>query len=347
MRIAIVSDYAGLSGGISVFLANLTIQLGDKIHFTLVCWGRPGYCSGEVTQPDIQIDVIEVRNGDFQAAAATIGQNDLVFLQTSWNVRLLALMASEVCLALGVPLVAAAHTTSHSAPSSAARPLQESWLARIFARSKCVICVSDEVRRSIERLGPVPRLEVIANASRYRLSDRSERTAPENPGTFTWIGRPSPSKGAQDFFAIARDLEHTGSRFVCNGLYPDILALAGDAPANVEFCHSLDRKAMLDLFCRSQAVVATYRHSEGLPLALLEALSLGVPVLGYASPGVTSLLESHGQFLAEVDDYRAIVQRIEAWHAGGIAFSPPKAEEVPHWSSTADQYLRLFQELVQ
>jgi glycosyltransferase involved in cell wall biosynthesis len=242
-----------------------------------------------------------------------------------------------------VPLVTVVHTTSHSNPESVARPAQEKWLIEILSGSARVICVSHDVRRALEHLAPDLRLEVIGNASRFRPSDRSGSVADRK--VLSYIGRTGHAKGVDDFFRIARSLADTELKFLCNGLYPDILELSESAPENVEICHSLDAEGMLRLYCRSHAIIATYRSSEGLPLALLEALSLGVPVLGYGSPGVMELLDGHDQFVAPIGDHQAIVRRIRAWLGGEADFTRPQAEIVPHWSRTAPEYLRVFREV--
>jgi glycosyltransferase involved in cell wall biosynthesis len=237
------------------------------------------------------------------------------------------------------------HTTSHSNPDAESRAIQQAWLADILRQSARVICVSEGVRHSIAGLKDDRDVEVIENASRFRPADCRRAGVEDDGKVIAYVGRTAAAKGADDFFRIAGKLRDTDLRFVCNGVYPDIERFAERAPDNVEFCHSLDADGMLKLYCRCHAVVATYRRSEGLPLALLEALSLGVPVLGYGSPGVADLLARHNQFVVEVGDWQAIAQRIRSWRSDGILFSHPHAEAVPHWSDAAEQYFRVFQDL--
>lgn len=107
-------------------------------------------------------------HGSVNAAIEEIEDCDLVFLQTCWNVRLLAVMAGEYCRLSGKPLVTALHTTGHC-PRPATIELHDHWFREILNSSTHVVCVSDDVKKSIE-----PYIDefglatsVINNASRF------------------------------------------------------------------------------------------------------------------------------------------------------------------------------------
>lgn len=118
--------------------------------------------------------IVLVRDGEINAAVSAIAKSNLVFLQSSWNVRLLASSAADVCKAYRIPLVTGTHTTSHSSPEACSRLVQREWLVALLGKSDRVVCVSESVRESIAPFADALRRPplVIENASRFRPSDR-------------------------------------------------------------------------------------------------------------------------------------------------------------------------------
>lgn len=294
----------------------------------------------------IFVAVVLVEAGDIRDAVEELERGDLVFLQTSWNVRLLALFTAEYCGGRAKPLVTAIHTSSHSKPEAASRPLQHGWLAKTIAASSRVVCVSEAVAESLAELAEVAgaAVTVIPNASRFRAS--GERgVGPRR--IVSYIGRPTAAKGIADFVALAKMLSDTDLRFRCNTVDSDTGDQLQPLPSNFELCYGLSDDEMEAFFAETNVVVATYRHSEGLPLAIVEALSLGIPVIGYDSPGLGQLLRDHGQFMTEIGDIAALAVALRAWDSGCFEFPLPAGPPSQGWRTAVDQYLAVFAEVAE
>lgn len=291
--------------------------------------------------------VVLVEAGDIRDAVEELERGDLVFLQTSWNVRLLALLAAEYCGERGRPLISAIHTSSHSTPEAASRPLQRGWLARTIAASSRIVCVSEAVAESLAELVEVAgaAVTVIPNASRFRATGETRGIGPRR--IVSYIGRPTPAKGIADFVALAKMLSDTDLRFRCNTVDSDTGDQLQPLPSNFELCYGLSDSEMEAFFAETNVVVATYRHSEGLPLAVVEALSLGIPAIGYDSPGLGQLLRDHGQFMTEIGDIEALAAVLRAWDSGRFEFPLPAGPPSRGWRAAVDQYLAVFAEVAE
>lgn len=346
LKVAIVSDYAHFTGGICIFIENIVKHSIEEVSYSLVTW-RNSFSEalaanvwGELFE---RIELIET--GNIINAFDVMSDADLIFLQTSCNVRLLALLANDFCEQNRTPLISVLHTTSHSSPFASSKTLQDRWYKSILLTSMQVICVSQAVKDSVQCLiadEPVC-VTVIDNASRFT----SATVKTKNPGRskiVSYVGRPVEAKGIKDFLEIAKSLIDTDLVFVCNSVDKDARSFLGPLPSNFQIVHSLDEAGMLDFYSKSHILVATYRHSEGLPLAILEALSLGLPVAGYASPGLQGILEQQSQFVVPVGCYELISAYLRSWWQKQITLSCPNKNAIKSWVCVADEYVNIFRE---
>jgi glycosyltransferase involved in cell wall biosynthesis len=120
----------------------------------------------------------------------------------------------------------------------------------------------------------------------------------------TGIGRLVGQKNWPDFIAAARDLD--GASFAVAGdgpLRAELEDLARRSGGRVRFLGPVDDVAAL--VGLSVCVVSTSSW-EGLPLALLEALSMGTPVVATAIDGVTDVIPSDAALLVPPGDPSAV-----------------------------------------
>ena len=165
-------------------------------------------------------------------------------------------------------------------------------LRRIAPR---VITCAPSVGRSLEAAGfPGARIDVITNGAALRPADmrRQEEVRQRfrlgRRPIVLGIGRLVEQKDWPVFIAAASQL--TGPSFAVAGdgpLRSELRELAVRSGGRVRFLGLVDDMAALVGLCA--CVVSTSRW-EGLPLALLEALSLGVPAVATAVDGVTDLV---------------------------------------------------------
>lgn len=169
---------------------------------------------------------------------------------------------------------------------------------RVHRRADMAICVSpalvdDEVANGLDR----GRVRVVPNAvdiERVRRIAASGRLEPSSVPTLVGLGRLSYEKGFDLLVRAHADLRRTGVEHE--------LQVIGDGPereplrrlaAELGVADSVSLPGFVEnaLACvaRATAVVIPSRH-EGLPLVLLEALALEVPVIASRSAGAAELV---------------------------------------------------------
>ena len=145
-----------------------------------------------------------------------------------------------------------------------------------------------------------------------------------NRFVITLPGRVGRRKGVFDFIAIIADLKQAGHNV--HGLIVGEIAqrdrkLAGQLEAAAKAAGIGDaisctgfREDIREIMSVSSAVVSLSRHPESYGRTVNEALSLGIPVVGYAHGGVGEQLERHFPAGAvPPGDQAAVVDRLRAW----------------------------------
>jgi glycosyltransferase involved in cell wall biosynthesis len=187
---------------------------------------------------------------------------------------------------------------------------------RILRRtSRRVIACAPSVARSLVRAGfPADRIDVITNGAALEPAGPQRQSALRaslqlGPGpVVVGIGRLVEQKNWPAFIAAAAYLP--GPSYVVAGDGPLRAELAGLAAASggqVRFVGLVsDVAALVGL---ASCVVSTSSW-EGLPLALLEALSLGVPAVATAVDGVTDVVPPAAALLVPPGEPRAVAGAI-------------------------------------
>ncbi len=173
------------------------------------------------------------------------------------------------------------------------------WLVRaVLRRAEVVICVS-EALGAMARAHGARDVRVIPNG--VALPERVAEEAPQAHVLFA--GRLSPEKGIADLVAAAHDLP---------------LVVAGDGPLRdlVPDALGFVGHDELERLYDEAAVVVLPSYREGLPLAVLEAMAHGRPVVATRVGGIPDLVEDGATgFLVEpgdVDGLRAALLRLLA-----------------------------------
>jgi glycosyltransferase involved in cell wall biosynthesis len=198
-------------------------------------------------------------------------------------------------------------------------------LRRIAPR---VITCAPSVGRSLESAGfPRARIDVITNGAALQPADmrRQEelrhRLRLGRRPLVLGIGRLVEQKDWPVFIAAASQL--TGPSFAVAGdgpLRSDLRELAARAGGRVRFLGLVDDVAAL---VGLSACVVSTSYWEGLPLALLEALSLGVPTVATDVDGVSDLVPADAALLVPAGDAARVSGAISR-----ILTSPELAEEL-------------------
>lgn len=219
------------------------------------------------------------------------------------------------------PLIIAVHADLDEALAEWISPFQEKLTRYVHRHADAAICIADGVVDAIVRNGlPRARITVIRNgidvaAVQARAASGDGIVAPGLP-TVVATGRLAPQK-AYDILlqAHAQLVDRVPHRIVIINDGPDREAL-GALAAQLGVADTVTFAGVMENPLPSVAQATVFclpsRH-EGLPLALLEALALGVPCIASdSSPGVREALDG-GRVgdLIPVEDVPALVASLE------------------------------------
>lgn len=299
MRIAIFSDYAYPAGGTEQFVLEMIQRAQANHEVRLISW------SDEAIVPKGFSAITTPECGDVREIWDVADWAEAILVVTSFNVRLLARFAADYLILRSKPSIAVVQTSAHSRESET-QALQEVWLRRLLGACHATVAVSSAVRDALSPIAPDPRkLHVIENASRLSAR-RSTRT--QTWSNVSFVGRPEPQKGFHHFLRLADEPGFRNMTFRAN----TVSMPPREIRDNVAFTWQLNEEEMIEFFDRTDLLVAPYTHADGLPLALLEALACGVPVVGFDSPAVTPLLVRHGQTVVP-QEYSALREFVHGW----------------------------------
>jgi glycosyltransferase involved in cell wall biosynthesis len=205
-------------------------------------------------------------------------------------------------------LIVTLHGLAHNDYRAANRMLR-------FAGGRVIAC-APSVARSLRKTGfPDDRIDVITNGaalepagpSRESLLRASLGLGPDRP-VVAGIGRLVPQKNWPALIEAAAHLP--GPAYVVAGdgpLREELVTLAAASGGQVRFVGLVDDVAAL--VGLASCVVSTSSW-EGLPLTLLEALSLGAAVVATAVDGVTDVVPPSAALLVAPGDPAAVAEAI-------------------------------------
>jgi glycosyltransferase involved in cell wall biosynthesis len=176
-----------------------------------------------------------------------------------------------------------------------------------LAHAALVIALSEEWRGRLLKICPTARVEVLHNAVRIPDSERAQPRADRNP-TLLFLGHLLPEKGVYELVKACAQL---AKRF------PDlklVLGGVGQADAVRELASQLGVSERVELpgwlgpESKSAALAASTMfllpsYHEGMPMALLEAMSWGMPVIATPVGGIPQIVthEANGLLIPPAD----------------------------------------------
>ena len=334
IRVAFVTDYDFPTGGIEQFVLQLTTRLGGNLVLSCLTW------SDRVLLPP-GVDLRVVEHGDVRTVWSSLSEADVIVLITSFNVRLLARVTLDFIIETRRPMLAVVQTSGLSDPSASSAATQLGWIRGIVLNSSTVVAVSNDVRMALHELfnstAPSTTILVIENAARLASSQRPYRLTRRTVG---FIGRPMPQKGFPIYERLAEKYSAHGLTFRAN-----TVSMPPPSPSpNVHFNYNCTDNELLEFFSSLDVLLAPYVRADGLPLALQEAISCGVPIIGFDSPGVSDLLRRHAQIVVK-PTYEALEAALVAWHRGDLTIPPPTSGSVEDWNTVGRQYSDLILKL--
>jgi glycosyltransferase involved in cell wall biosynthesis len=149
----------------------------------------------------------------------------------------------------------------------------------------------EERRQGLTRGVLVPTRDAVVRTGWTRQGGRPRDAArvilglPPDGAVAGWIGRAGPQKRSGDLPNLARELAARGITLVCLGAGLELSAEGREVRDRGGIVVP-DSSDPLDVLASSDVIVSTSAW-EGLPLALIEALELGLPIVAYGVGGVT------------------------------------------------------------
>lgn len=338
MRVLMVSDVYfprvnGVSTSIETFRRSL-LALGVEVRLVVPRYGDEDEVEGIIRVPGRRVpqdpeDRLMSWSRLRQVVLHEAADCDLIHIQTPFLAHYAGIRAAR---ALYMPVLATYHTLFEEYLHHYARFLPAEWLkgmARRFSRAQCndldtVIVPSSAMRARLQTYGVRVPMQVLPTGiplDRFTVGDGvrfRERygIAPGQPVAL-FVGRVAYEKNIDfllDSLAIARRR------------LPDLtLLITGEGPAtahlkkraadlgldgSVHFLGYMDRQRELpDCYAAADAFVFASR-TETQGLVLLEAMAMGVPVIGLAAMGTKDILDPGRGCLAPEDDPEAFAESL-------------------------------------
>lgn len=280
------------------------------------------------------------------------GNWDLVHLQGVHTfVPIFGMLAARRA---GIPYVLTFHTGGHSsAMRTGIRGLQWKVLTPLLRGATTLIAVSRfEKRRFVEATGIDPeKFVVIMNGGSLPQLDEP---VPPVPGRVVSSGRLERYKGhhrAIEALPVLRQADPQAHLVVLGGgpYEPELRALAArlDVAEHVQIrqIDPRDRGAMAAELSAAQ-VVAALSDYEAHPVGVMEAVTMGVPVVGFDVAGIGDLVEDGlVRGLPTTATPAAVAEALAAAMAAGRSM-PGDDVVMPTWETCAEQLGQVYRDAV-
>jgi len=194
--------------------------------------------------------------------------------------------------------------------------LRKRFIRSTLAHAALVIALSEEWRERLLRICPAARVEILHNAVALPGRARSQPDLDPNP-TLLFLGHLLPEKGVYElvkaFAQVARRVP--GLRLVLGGV-GQIDALR-ELAAQLGVSERVATPGWLGPESKSAALAASTifllpSYHEGMPMALLEAMSWGVPVIATPVGGIPQIVANEvNGLLVPPRDIAALATAIE------------------------------------
>jgi glycosyltransferase involved in cell wall biosynthesis len=368
MRILHIIDSGGMYGAEAVLLELAAGQerLGHSAFIASI--GTPG-CSNKplevaAERRGLTVHRVRMANGPNPSGAwrlIQLARRERVDILHSHGYKPDILLGFVPCPLRRLPLVSTVHGFTSTGGLSLLALYR--WLdLRALRRCDRVVLVHDGMTRGsgLDRLGD-PRWRVIENG----ISNGAEIPPADDDPIVQFcrsgpvvgaVGRLSPEKGFHHLLVAFQRLVEAGSnaRLIMLGEGPERrrleqMAAKANLNARILLPGFADARRYLPLF----DVFVLPSLTEGLPIALLEAMHAGVPIVASRTGGVPAVLEGGGCGIlvqpGDVSDLSAALEGILADGPRAVALAGRARLAVRERYSSArmaEQYLELYSELI-
>ena len=218
-----------------------------------------------------------------------------------------------------VPVVLHVHAAEMDVFYSKRHRLEKWYTRQAMGRANVVIAVSEQWRQSLSEIVPIERIETFRNCIDVRKFNYHHE--PAERVNILFLGSVGPRKGFYDLVDAAKILKENGRLFN--------MWLAGYEEINGELARATQKIAAMGLtdFCHPLGIVlgeekkrlineahisSLPSYNEGLPIAVLEALAAGLPVVTTPVGGIPEVVKNgHNGFLVQPGDVEMLAEKLD------------------------------------
>lgn len=220
-------------------------------------------------------------------------------------------LLSAPAFAAGVPVMLHVHDGRFLTWFESQSALSRGLIRAVLRQADRVLALDEIWREQIERIAPGARVEVLCNPVESPPLNqghlRARPITPENPAQILFMSRLWPEKGIDDLLqaAVIVQRQNTDVHWTLAG-DGDLQALRNririlGLSDRVSVPGWLDEDARAAALSNSHLLVLP-SHAEGQPVAVLEAMAAGVPVVATSVGGLPSLLSDDAGLLVPPRD---------------------------------------------
>jgi glycosyltransferase involved in cell wall biosynthesis len=182
-------------------------------------------------------------------------------------------------------------------------PVKRWTIARVLSDT-LVLTQTEAIKQDVQSEFDCRQIEVLGNGV-----DIPDETA--GGDAIVYVGRLKEQKGVD---VLLRALDGTDENLLVVGDGPErprLESLAADVDVDVEFTGWVDPDAVEEYYRRGKVFVLPSVRGEGLPNAVLEALSMGLPVVATNTGGIrNAIVDGHTGYVVEPGEESALRDRI-------------------------------------
>lgn len=300
------TDLAGIGGIRTVVEGYIQAGLFDKIDCTYVTTHRPGSHWTKITTALSGWTRVAVRLVTLDAPLVHVHLSSYASFWRKSVVCLLARLARK-------PYLLHAHGSEFVQFYEQCGPLARRFVRRVLAQADLVLALSETWRTTLQEIAPGARVEVLRNAVPLPTVDDLSRGGQsrysDSQSTLLFLGEMARHKGvfelAQAFARVTASFP--GLRLVYSGTGSALEEVRQLGP-RLELDGRMECTGWVELQGKRAALAGATifvlpSYVEGMPMALLEAMSWGLPVIATPVGGVPEMIthEVNGLLVAPGD----------------------------------------------
>lgn len=227
-------------------------------------------------------------------------------------------------------------------------------LKRVLRDASFVVVFTKEQLQSVKnKYGiEVSKIKVIPNGVENKFYNKSQRKLPKKP-RLLFVGRLEKQKNLPQFFNSLQGIsEKYTTTIVGDGtLKSDLKTLAKNLKLkNITFTGRADGKKLLNYYKKSDMFVLPSER-EGMPLVLLEAMAMGLPIVATNVTGNRDVvLNNKNGLLAPLGDVKAFRSALLQSIANKRSYQEMSKTsrfmaEQYSWTKIADQFQKLYEKI--